>query len=238
MSATDVIDEWLRSAAPAVVFDFNGTLSDDEPILFDIFSHLFADRLGWAMTAQDYRDHLLGRSDREIVEYAVRHHGRGTDDSPDVEELLRLRRDSYREHVAARSPILPDTAALVTALAGHRIPLAIVTGAQRDDVRVVLAHSAIGEHFAVLVAEEDVARGKPDPEGFQTAARLLDRRPGDILVFEDSPPGVRAALAAGMHCVAVAEDPSPELCGLAPAVVPRLSPTLVAEALLTRRPGR
>jgi len=49
-SATDVIETWLLSERPAVVFDFNGTLSDDEHILFDIFSELFGAHLGWAMT--------------------------------------------------------------------------------------------------------------------------------------------------------------------------------------------
>ena len=77
---TDVIETWLNSDQPAVVFDFNGTLSDDEHILFDIFSELFRGHLGWAMTAEDYRDELLGRSDREIIERAVARHGRGTED--------------------------------------------------------------------------------------------------------------------------------------------------------------
>ena len=74
---TDVIETWLNSDQPAVVFDFNGTLSDDEHILFDIFSELFRGHLGWAMTAEDYRDELLGRSDREIIERAVARHGGG-----------------------------------------------------------------------------------------------------------------------------------------------------------------
>ena len=53
-SARDVIDAWLRSDQPAVVFDFNGTLSDDEHILFEIFRDLFHAHLGWEMTAEDY----------------------------------------------------------------------------------------------------------------------------------------------------------------------------------------
>ena len=49
-SAADVIDAWLGSRQPAVVFDFNGTLSDDEHILFDIFRELFRVHLGWAIS--------------------------------------------------------------------------------------------------------------------------------------------------------------------------------------------
>jgi beta-phosphoglucomutase len=89
----------------------------------------------------------------------------------------------------------------------------------------------------VVVAVEDVSRGKPDPEGFLTAARLLDREPGDVLVFEDSVPGVRAALSAGMHCVAVSAEPTPELTACAPAVVASLSGDLIAGALSRRPPG-
>jgi len=230
---TDVLDHWLRSDRPAVVFDFNGTLSDDEPILFDIFSALFGDRLGWPMTSAEYRRDLLGRSDREIVEHAVNRHGRGTPE--EVDELLLLRQREYQLRVAEHNPITADTIVLVKTLSRHGIPLAIVTGAQRDDVAAVLRHSPVGDLFGVLVAEEDVTHGKPHPEGYTTAARLLHRRPGDILVFEDSLPGVQAALAAGMHCIAVAADPAPELRSAAPALVRALSADLV-ESALSRRP--
>ena len=102
-SAKDVVETWLCGDQPAVVFDFNGTLSDDEHILFDIFSELFRAHLGWAMTAEDYRDELLGRSDREIVERAVQLHGVGARN--EVDELLKLRKSAYKERVAEEHPI-------------------------------------------------------------------------------------------------------------------------------------
>jgi beta-phosphoglucomutase len=242
-SATDVIETWLRSDQPAVIFDFNGTLSDDEPILFDIFSELFRIHLDWAMTAVDYRDELLGRSDREIIERAVARHGRGTEQ--EVDELLRLRQGVYKQRVAGRNPIADATVRLVKLLADNEIPLGIVTGAQRDDVLAVLAGSPAGELFGVLIAEEDVSEGKPHPEGFLTAARLLHRQPSDVLVFEDSVPGLQAAEAAGMHCVAVAAEPSTELQATAKAIVAELSAELVEHTLIGwrrvraphRRPG-
>ncbi len=92
--------------------------------------------------------------------------------------------------------------------------------------------------FSVLIAEEDVSNGKPHPEGFLTAARLLNRRPGDVLVFEDSVPGVQAAVAAGMHCIAVARRArSPSCSAVAPAIVAELSPELVGDALTNWRRG-
>ena len=225
--ARDLIAQWAQVDNPAVIFDFNGTLSDDEPILFQIFGELFGEHLNWAMTADDYDRHLLGHSDREIVEKACEITGI---DAP-VDPLLELRKRRYRELVAHHNPITAETAALVRVLAEHHVPMAIVTGAQRDDVRAVLESSPVGEVITVVVAEEDVRRGKPDPEGFLAGAAALNRRPGDMVVFEDSVPGVRGALAAGMRCIAVGSQPSPEVRTVAPAVVPRLSPDLVSHVL-------
>ena len=235
-SATDVIETWLRSEQPAVVFDFNGTLSDDEHILFDIFSELFHAHLGWAMSADDYRDELLGHSDREIIERVVARHGHGTED--EVTELLRLRQGVYKQRVADHNPIGASAAQLVKLLADNRIPIGIVTGAQREDVLAVLDGSPTGELVSVVIAEEDVNNGKPHPEGFLAAARTLNRRPSDILVFEDSVPGVQAAVAAGMHCIAVcAGEPGQELSAAAPGIVAELSAELVADPLSRWRRG-
>lgn len=232
-AAHDVIAQWAAADNPAVIFDFNGTLSDDEPILFRIFAELFAEHLDWAMTQDDYDRHLLGHSDREIVEKAL---GMAGVDAP-VDPLLELRKRRYRELVAHDNPIAADTVALVGVLADHGVPMAIVTGAQRDDVRAVLAASPVGEVITVVVAEEDVRRGKPDPEGFRAGAALLGREPTDVLVFEDSVPGIRGALAAGMRCIAVGIAPGDEVRAVAPAVVPGLSTGLL-DAVLPRLRNR
>jgi beta-phosphoglucomutase len=223
----DVMRGWADHPQRAVIFDFNGTLSDDEPILARIFTGIFADRLGWTMTAEEYRTTLLGHSDREIVEIAVRDHG--GDDPELVEDLLRMRKERYREAVAGRSPITPNVVELVERLAAAGVPMAVVTGAQRDDVEAVLAASPIGEHLKLLVTEEDVQRGKPDPEGFLLGAQLLGVTPEAVLVLEDSVPGIRGALAAGMRCVVVTGPaPDPDVLGLAPATVYRLDTRLLA----------
>lgn len=225
----DPIEQWLCSERPAVAFDFNGTLSDDEPILFAIFAELFSAHVGWTMTQLDYDQHLLGRSDREIIEYAVTHHGSGGEQQ--VEELVRLRHGWYQSRVADDNPITADAVALVELIADQGIPMGIVTGAQRADVMAVLSSSPVGPHMQFVIAEEDVTDGKPHPEGYLKAAELFDRAPSDVLVFEDSVPGVTAALAAGMGCVAVAAHPMPALLAVAPAVVPALAPNLLSGAL-------
>lgn len=225
-SAQAVIRAWAGQAQRGVIFDFNGTLSDDEPILLEIFTELFAAQLGWQMTAEQYYGRLAGRSDREIIETAVAEQGAGG--AGLVEDMLRRRREMYKEKVARRSPITETAVALVRRLAAERIPMGIVTGAQREDVLAVLDRSPAGEFIAALVTEEDVAEGKPHPEGFTLGARTLGLSPGQILVFEDSVHGVRAAMAAGMPCVAVTgTQGSARLAEVTSALVPCLDASLL-----------
>jgi beta-phosphoglucomutase len=225
--ARAIVNQWAAVDRPAVIFDFNGTLSDDEPVLLRIFQELFDAHLNWSMSVEDYRRHLLGHSDREIIEMAVASSGAAVE----VDRLLELRKHRYRELVADDNPIRPATVDLVRELACHDVPLAIVTGAQRDDVRAVLDSSPVGELVDVVVAEEDVRRGKPHPEGFLAGAARLGCSPRSTLVFEDSVPGVRAALAAGMHCIAVSAEPGEELLAVAPALVTRLDAEIVRPVL-------
>ena len=222
----EVVRRWAERPGRAVIFDFNGTLSDDEPILLRIFTELFSEHLGWHLSAEDYAQRLLGHSDREIVEIAVREYGDG--DPALVERLLERRRARYKELVAARSPITDGAAHLVAELAAQGVPMAIVTGAQREDVLAVLDNCATGNHLNLLVAEEDVQHGKPDPEGFLRGAALLGVEPADVLVFEDSVPGIRGALAAGMACIAVVGDnPRPAVLAAGVAATPHLSAELL-----------
>ncbi len=79
----------------------------------------------------------------------------------------------YRQRVADTSPIGLGAVQLVQRLAAEGVPLAIVTGAQREDVKCVLANCEIGDLIDTIVTEEDVTQGKPHPEGFLRGAELL-----------------------------------------------------------------
>ncbi len=222
----DVVARWSEHPQRAVIFDFNGTLSDDEIILQEIFAQIFAQRLGWHLTPEDYHRRFAGYSDREIVEKVLEEQGFG--EAGVVDELLARRGDLYRQRVADTSPIGSGAVGLVQRLAAEGVPLAIVTGAQREDVECVLANCEIGALIDTIVTEEDVARGKPHPEGFLRGAELLGVPADAVLVFEDSVPGVTAARAAGMSCVAVSSETGPSrLAELADATVPRLQSSLV-----------
>jgi beta-phosphoglucomutase len=174
----------------AVIFDFNGTLSDDEPILCEIFMHLFAEH-GKPMSAQEYFDRLVGLSDPEIVRAWL------GDDDPEVEAVIEERTRRYRDAVADGSSVHEHVREAVR-FAASRVPLAICSGAARAEIEPVVDAAGLAACFETIVSSDDVAHGKPDPEGYAKALAALDVDPADSLVVEDTEAGIASARAAGV----------------------------------------
>src|SRR5581483_408297 len=118
--------------------------------------------------------------------------------------------DIYMDHIRQHLVIFPGVREIVREAAAAR-RLAIASGALRQEIEVILEQAGIRKEFEHITSSEDVAHGKPDPEGYLHALAALNRlRPserlqaGDCLVIEDSLPGIRAGHAAGMKVLAVA----------------------------------
>ena len=207
--------------ARAVIFDFNGTLSDDEPILCQIWRDIFAER-GEPLSAEEYFDRLAGLSDPEIARAWL------GPEHPRLEDALAERVRRYRARAADGATDPAHTRAAVR-YAAERVPVAVVSGAARDDVQLVLAAAGLADAISAIVAAQDVRRGKPDPEGYLSALALLDRglEPRDVVALEDSEAGVRAAKAAGMRCLAVLGTLSPDRLAVADEIVDRIDVELM-----------
>jgi HAD superfamily hydrolase (TIGR01509 family) len=100
-------------------------------------------------------------------------------------------------------PLLPGAEALLRDARDLGLARAVASSSSCGWVEGWLVRHGIRELLDVVVARDDVTNVKPDPELFLLAARRLDVAPAGCVVFEDSPNGMRAALAAGMRCVAV-----------------------------------
>jgi beta-phosphoglucomutase len=174
----------------AIVFDFNGTLSDDEPLLCEIFMRLFAEH-GKPMSAQEYFDRLAGLSDPEIVRAWL------GENHPDVEAVIAERTDLYREAVADGSTVHEHVREAVR-YAADRVPLAICSGAARAEIEPVLEAAGLTDCFGAILSSDDIVHGKPDPEGYSRALALLGVDPAAALVVEDTEAGIAAARAAGV----------------------------------------
>jgi HAD superfamily hydrolase (TIGR01509 family) len=211
--------------ARAVIFDFNGTLSHDEPILLAIFQELFAE-YGRPLSAEEYFDELAGRSDPEIVRTWL------GGDHPGVDEVIERRIERYRE-LAADGSTVPEEVREAVRFAAERVPVAVVSGAARAEIEPVLEAAGLTGHVRVVVAAEDVPRGKPAPDGYLRALELLDGDlvASDVLVLEDAEAGVAAAKTAGMRCIAVLGTLPRERLAAADEIVPALDVRLMQRVL-------
>jgi beta-phosphoglucomutase len=179
----------------AVIFDFNGTLSHDEPVLCRIYRELFAE-YGMPISDRDYYERLSGLAEHAIAEICL-----GPGDAR-IPGFIRKRIDRYRSTVADGSTVTETTRAAAR-YAADRAQLAIVSGAAREEIVPVVAAAGLGELFATIVSDDDVARGKPDPESYLLALGALGVAPEETLVFEDTEAGVASAKAAGTRVIAL-----------------------------------
>jgi HAD superfamily hydrolase (TIGR01509 family) len=219
----------MPASLKAIIFDFNGTLCLDEPLLLRLYQRVLGEE-GLALAAAAYEAEYLGLSDAAIFAKALTAAGRRADAAA-VAAMVARKSRYYLEAVAARPPLAPGAAVLVRA-AAQRYRLAVASGAPRREVDWVLRQAGLRDRFAALVAMEDVERGKPDAAPFLKAlaglngpARRVDRiLAEECLVLEDSLEGIRGAKAAGMRVIGVASTyPLERLAAEAHAAVPALA---------------
>jgi beta-phosphoglucomutase len=195
----------------AIVFDFNGTLSDDEPVLARVYQELFA-ALGRPLTVDEYYEHLAGHTDEEMFNRWLGYSS---------VELIDDRVARYNALVSDGSTIDDGVRAAVR-YAAERLPLALVSAALRAEIEPVLQASGLRDLFALVLSQDDVTRGKPDPQPYLLAAERLGLSPGDLLVFEDTDVGVASAKGAGAYVVGLTRTLGAERMAAADELVERI----------------
>ena len=216
-----------------MIFDFDGVVVDSEPVHFAGFRDVLA-TLGLELTLEDYYDKYLGYDDHDCLLIAGRDRGVELSERQ-IADLTAAKTAMVQRAFRESIQPLPGSVALIRAIAAAGVPMAICSGALRDEI--ILASRTVGvlDCFQAVVAAQDVARGKPDPEGYLAARELLaraagkDLRPRRCIVVEDSPAGIEAAKAAGMKVLAVATSYRPNHLAKADRVVASLAEITLAE---------
>jgi beta-phosphoglucomutase len=191
-------------ALQAVLFDFNGTIINDEPIHRQLIDELLLSE-NLRPAAKSYRNICLGKSDRACLLDLFAEQGRSINDLQ-LQKILKNKAKAYQQRLAELTelPIYPDLADFLDQLQSAGLQLGIVTGALRLEVETVLQQSGLISRFTTIVASEDVATSKPAPDGYLAAAAQLQVQPSECLAIEDTFAGIKAAQAANMPVVGIA----------------------------------
>jgi HAD superfamily hydrolase (TIGR01509 family) len=181
----------------AVVFDCDGTLVDSMPAHFDAWCEALSIYGAGGVFKEDVFFAMGGRPTRDIVvelndEYDLH---------LDPEAVAFAKREAFLKRLNTVT-LIDEVATFAESLRG-KVPMAIASGGTRMVIEKILQAVGISDWFDEVVTADDVTEGKPAPDVFLHAARLLGVRPAKCLALEDAPSGILAARRAGMQVLAV-----------------------------------
>lgn len=189
----------------AVVFDFNGLIVNDEHLHFLLFAEQLASQ-GITLTETLYNERYLGYDDRGCFLNAMADHQKPCPDEL-LQKMIEDKAVRYLDRAREELVFFPGVTENVKRLA-ESLPLAVCSGALRAEVLLGLELAGISDCFHGVVAAEDTAACKPDPEGYLKATDLIRRtspnlKNSQICAVEDSIAGIEAAKSAEMQVVAI-----------------------------------
>ncbi len=217
----------------AVIFDFDGVLVDSEQIHHKAFNRVLA-KFHYQLSSREYYDRFLGLSDEELLRIVNKERHLSLSNQQ-FGQLLGEKANLFKEMAATEAGIIEGVPKFLNMLSDDRIPMAICSGALLPEIEMILEGAGLRSYFDVIVSAEQVERGKPDPEGFLLALKLLNKKlnksikPEDCVVIEDSHWGLEAAKAAGLRAVAITNTYAAEHLKPADKVIEHLSDLSLAE---------
>lgn len=189
-----------------VIFDLDGVLIDSSA----------AHRKSWEMLAVEEKlalpvnffERSFGIRNAVIIPEIFA----WTEDENEIRRLGDRKEHLYRELIAREGlDPLSGVPELMADLNAWEVPFAIGTSTPRTNVEVILPLLRLAHDFDGIVASEDCAKGKPDPEVFLKAAEKVGRKPERCVVIEDAPAGIEAALSGKMKAVGITTSHPPEI---------------------------
>jgi beta-phosphoglucomutase len=201
----------------ACIFDLDGVIVDTAKYHFLAWKRL-TDQLGISFSEEE-NERLKGVSRMASLDIIIELGGRSLSDKQKL-EYATLKNEWYVEYIKKMTPdeILPGTVKFITELRKANIKTAI--GSASKNTPMILERTGIKSLFDAVADGNNVKNAKPDPEVFQTAAKLLNVKDEDCVVFEDAVAGIQAALNAGMKSIGIGSE---KILWKAHMVVPGLS---------------
>lgn len=195
----------------AVLFDFNGVIIDDEGIHEALIEQILLDE-NLRPKPGEFNQFCLGRSDRACILSLLEDRGRYISEEY-LDKILQRKTEAYQQQLETleRLPIYPDAESLLFKFQGAGLKMAVVSGALRSEIELILDRSRLARYFSLVVGGDDITTSKPEPDGYLLALERLKQahpelnlQPSECLVVEDTFAGIEAAKRAEMKVVGVA----------------------------------
>ncbi|MCH5171934.1 MAG: HAD family phosphatase [Erysipelotrichales bacterium] len=185
----------------AVIFDLDGVLIDTEKLNVK-YKYSKARELGYKVTKNDIRK-SLGLGKKEAIEYYINLVG----DDTLFPILSKYRRAKTKEYILKYGlPLKEHVIETLNYLKSKGIKIALATSSSYDLLDFYFVKADIKHYFDVIVSNDDVSAGKPNPEIFLKAAERLELSVDDILVVEDSYNGLKAAKRAKLKTLFIQDQ--------------------------------
>ncbi len=193
----------------ALVFDFDGIITDTEPVHMEAWQGVL-EPLGLTIDEDEFRTQYVGLNDRDFLDAVGKNHRHHFSDT-DKASLIEQKSISTIGLLEKEIPLLPGVSDFIEGVRANHL-MAICSGANRPEIEFILKHLKWTGYFDPIIASDSVKKGKPDPEGYIRAYEGLVEL-GDspmlaeeVIAVEDSPKGIAAAKAAGLRCLAVSNS--------------------------------
>jgi beta-phosphoglucomutase len=219
----------------AVLFDFDGVVVNSEPLHFLAFHEVLkTEKI--ELTESEYYQELIGFDDKGAFKHVFEKHGRELDPKTFLRIMTRKSEVMMDTIHRRRIEALPGAEEFVRSLWRH-CPLAIVSGALREEIEAMLEGVALRDCFSIITAAEDVDVGKPDPKGYLLTLKQLNEKskreikPSGCLIVEDAPKVISRVKSHGFVTLGVATSHPAEKLADADAVVSSLRPEEVRKQM-------
>lgn len=180
----------------AVFVDFDGTLADTMPILYDIYLQ-FLQKRGISGKKEEFKK-LTGNTLFQIATVLKETYKLPESAESLHQEYEELLHKEYLSHTTF-FPYAIETLKFIKKELEY--PLVLVTAAPSQLVQQILEKNKLKDLFKGIVGGENITKGKPDPEIYLKALQLMKMKPESVLALEDSINGYESALQAGLYCI-------------------------------------
>lgn len=182
----------------AIIFDFDGLILDTETPWYEAFCEIYKEH--GAELPMELWGKGVGASYGHFdpYQYLAECTGKAVDRNT-IDALFTIKHGALMEQQTIR----PGVESYLQAAQQLGLRIGLASSSPRSWVENYLKLYRLLDYFEVIRTADDVTHLKPDPELYLFAAAALDVLPSEVVAFEDSPTGTRAAKAAGMHCVIV-----------------------------------